>query len=145
MIFPPGEKGEILGRVRFAAVLGACHGELGAVDPIAMAKEHNDVAIEHIPACIERQTGVGTEVDSVGSYRGRKGQVDSGPAGATVRGRIAAHRKTEYFVRSTGYRVRISGIQCDEGLALRTALIRDVNIGSDHGRGVCYARCAAGA
>src|SRR5713226_4078224 len=104
---------------------------------MAVAEEHDDICIEEVPTRIKRQGRVGTEVDTVPD-RWRKRQIDAGPGGSAIRGRVAAHRQPEDFVRTSCNRVRVESIQGDEGFALRSALLRNVNVRARGGRESCW-------
>src|SRR5258708_4447910 len=106
---------------------------------MAVAEEHDDISIEQVPASVERQGRVGTEVDTIPD-RGRKRQIDAGPGASAIRRRVAAHRQPEDFVRASSDGVRVVGVQGDEGFALRSAFIRNVNGRSGGGRESWWSR-----
>ena len=113
-----------------AAVGGARDGHLGAVDGDAVpsAEEDHDVRVEEVVGTVEGEAGVRAEVDSVCADGRRKRQVRSSPGLPAVAGEIGAHGQPEDLVGARSELLRVPGVDDDEGLALRPALVRDVHV-----------------
>src|SRR5205823_5497843 len=121
-------------RIRLAAVHRTGYRHLRAVDSVAGAEEDDDVAVVEVARAIEGEPGIGAEVDAVGPDGGWKGKIHSSPGGAAVGGEIAAHRQAEDLVRAGRDDLGVPGVDGDEGLALRTAFVGDVDVGTEGAR-----------
>src|SRR5437588_5424594 len=86
------------GWISLAAISRARDGHLSRVNSVSVAEENDDVAIENIPAGIEREGWVRTEIDSIASLRRRKWKIDTAPIRSAVRRKITTHRQAEDFV-----------------------------------------------
>ncbi len=103
---------------------------LSAVDAVAASEKDNDVAVEEISLRVEYQARVGAEIDAVGAFRRRERRVGPYPARAAVEAGVCAHGQSENLIRAAGKVLRLARVQRDVSLALRSALIRHVNIGA---------------
>src|SRR5205085_11401317 len=99
--------------------------------PISVAEEDDDVAVEEVAACVEGERRVGAEVYAVRPDCGGQRQVNAAPVLAAVRREVAAHRQAEDFVRAGGDVLRLRRVDGDEGLALRAALVGDVDVAAE--------------
>src|SRR6266699_3380469 len=81
------KQGEL--RIAHAAVGRARHGHLRAINAIAPAEIHDNVAVEKISTRVEDQRGVRPKACVIGALeRGRKWHVHTTPSGAVVGGAV---------------------------------------------------------
>ena len=121
-------------RVGATAVTRLRDGQPGAVDPVPVSEEDDDVCVIDVALRIEGDRRVGPEIRSV-PFRRRKRQVDASPGKSAVEREIPAHREAENLIRSGREVRRVRRVDRDERLALRPALVRDIHVRADRERG----------
>src|SRR5260370_17739710 len=130
MILPAGKAEEVEAGISLTAVRVAGDSHLSTVDSPRCAEENDNVAIEHVAACVEGERRVGTEVNSVRADRRRQRQVYAGPSASAIGRGVTSHGQPENLVRAAGDRRWIHGVQRDVRFTLRPTFVRNVHVAS---------------